>query len=80
VIAISNKEEDKAELSIVESYLPKQMSEVELRVAVEQIITETGAKSLVEIGKVMNGFNAKFSGKADNKIVSTIAKELLNKI
>lgn len=72
-----DSEEAKIELSIIESYLPQQMSEAEIRVAIEQIISETGAKTPGEIGKVMGGFNSKFSGKADNKTVSVIAKELL---
>jgi uncharacterized protein YqeY len=76
----SDNEESKIELAIIESYLPTQMSEQEVRTTIEQIISETGAKSPGEIGKVMGGFNSKFAGKADNKLVSTIAKELLTKI
>jgi len=73
----ADNEESKIELSIIESYLPQQMSEQDVRTAIEQIISETGAKSPGEIGKVMGGFNSKFAGKADNKTVSIIAKELL---
>ena len=51
-IAASNSEEAKSELSVVEAYLPKQMSELEIRTAVEQIIVETGAKTPGEVGKV----------------------------
>jgi len=76
----TDNEESKIELSIIDAYLPQQMSEAELRIVIEQIISETGAKSPGEIGKVMGGFNTKFAGKADNKTVSVIAKELLNKI
>ena len=74
----TDNEESKIELSIIEAYLPQQMSEAELRTVIEQIISETGAKSPGEIGKVMGGFNAKFAGKADNKTVSIITKELLS--
>ena len=74
----ADNEESKIELSIIESYLPQQMSEQDVRTAIEQIISETGAKSPGEIGKVMGGFNSKFAGKADNKTVSIIAKELLS--
>ena len=73
----SNSEETKQELVIAESYLPVQMSEFEIRVAVEQVITEIGASSPGEMGKVMGGFNVKYSGKADGKMVSNIVKELL---
>jgi uncharacterized protein len=76
-IAQANSEEAKAELSVIEAYLPKQMTEAEIRVAVEQIIAETGASSPGEMGKVMGGFNAKYAGQADGKIVSVIVKELL---
>jgi len=77
-ISASDSAEAKEELIIVESYLPKQMSELEIRAAVEQVIIEVGAKSPGEMGKVMGGFNSKYAGQADGKIVSSIVKELLN--
>lgn len=77
-IAASGADEAKAELSVVEAYLPKQMSELEIRSAIEQVIAETGASSPGEMGKVMGGFNAKYAGQADGKIVSNIVKELLS--
>lgn len=73
----TNNDEAKNELEIVEAYLPKQMSEDEIRSAVSNIISEVGASSPAEMGKVMGSFNSKYSGKADNKLVSTIVKELL---
>lgn len=76
-ISVSDSEEAREELSVIEAYLPKQMSEDEVRNAVEQVIIETGAKTPGEMGKVMGGFNAKYAGKADGKIVSNIVKELL---
>ena len=76
-INVSDNEESRKELSVVEAYLPKQMTESEVRLAVEEIIVEVGAKSPGEMGKVMGGFNAKYAGKADGKLVSTIVKELL---
>jgi len=79
-LAQTEDESSRVELSIIEAYLPTQLTESEIRSVVEQIISETGAKSPGEIGKVMGGFNAKFSGKADNKTVSIIAKELLTNI
>lgn len=76
-IAASDNDEAKAELSVIESYLPKQMSEEELRNVIAQIISETGAKNPGEMGKVMGGFNAKYAGQADGKTVSTLVREML---
>lgn len=78
VLAASpDNEEAKIELAVLEAYLPQQMSEAEIRTAVEQVVLETGASSLADMGKVMGGFNSKFAGKADGKIVSQIVKESL---
>ena len=76
-IAASDSDEAKTELSVIESYLPKQMSESEIRSAVDKIISETGAKTPGEMGKVMGGFTAQYAGQADGKTVSNIVKELL---
>lgn len=65
---------------VLEEYLPQQMSEVEVRAAIAEVISETGAKTPAEMGKVMSGFKAKYDGKADGKLVSTIVKEELAKI
>lgn len=78
VVDLSSTPESIAELAIVDSYLPQQMSEEEIRTAVGQVISEIGATSPAEMGKVMGGFNSKFAGKADGKIVSNIVKELLS--
>jgi hypothetical protein len=76
----SNSEEAKSELSILENYLPKQMSESEIKSALKEIIDELGNSSSslpFQIGKLMGAFNSKYSGKADNKLVSNIIKELI---
>jgi uncharacterized protein YqeY len=65
---------------VIESYLPKQMSEADLRVALQQIIAETGASSPADMGKVMGVATKKFAGQADGKLISTIVKELLAKV
>lgn len=80
VVEKTGSEEAKEELAVVDAYLPQQMSEEEVRVAITQIISETGAKTPAEMGKVMGGFKAKYDGKADGKLVSTIVKEELGKI
>lgn len=79
-ISASDSEEAKLELSVVEFYLPKQMSESEIQTAVNELISELGVKSPSEMGKVMGGFTAKYAGKADGKTVSNIVKESLAKL
>ena len=62
---------------IIEKYLPAQMSEEEVRNAVSSAIASTGASSMKEMGKVMGVLSKDLAGKADNKLVSQIVKELL---
>lgn len=64
---------------IMEGYLPKQLSEEEVRSELKNIITQTGASSPADMGKVMGAASKAFAGKADNKIVSQLVKELLSK-
>lgn len=64
---------------VIEAYLPKQMDEAELRVALTQLITEVGATSAADMGKVMGAATKKFAGKADGKMISAIVKDLLGK-
>lgn len=64
---------------IMEAYLPQQMNEGEIRVHLQKIITEIGASSPADMGKVMGAATKVFAGKADNKIVSQLVKELLAK-
>ena len=62
---------------VIETYLPKQMSEAEIRTALEKIISETGAASPADMGKVMGVATKSLAGKADGKLISTIVRELL---
>src|ERR1017187_3679493 len=71
---LSKKELD--EIAVIEKYLPKQMGEDEVRIIVKQIIETTGAKSPSDMGKVMGAASKQLAGKADNKIVSALVKEL----
>jgi uncharacterized protein YqeY len=72
---LAKKEEE--EIAVIEKYLPKQLSEAELKEELKKIIQETGAKSPADIGKVMGIATKKLSGKADGKTISAAAKELL---
>ncbi len=64
---------------IIESYLPQQMSEDEIKAEVAAIIASVGATSPADMGKVMGAASKKLAGKADGKIISGIVKELLSK-
>lgn len=66
------------EIAIIEKYLPAMMSEDEVRAGVKQIIEQVGAKSMGDLGKVMGAASKSFAGKADNKLVSQIVKEILS--
>ena len=67
---------EKEEMEVIERFLPKQMSEQEIREAVSKIISDSNA-SPAEMGKVIGMANKQFAGKADGKTISTIVKELL---
>lgn len=68
-----------AQASVIEAYLPKQMSEEEIKAEVAKIITAVGASSPADMGKVMGVASKQLTGKADGKIISTVVKELLSK-
>lgn len=65
--------------NIIESYLPKQMGEDELKAEVAKIIASVGASSPADMGKVMGVASKQLSGKADGKAISAVVKELLSK-
>jgi uncharacterized protein len=71
-------EKEKEELAIIEKFLPKQLTEEEITVAVKQIIADTGAATAADLGKVMGVATKQLAGKADGKIVSGIVKQLLS--
>lgn len=70
-------EKESKELSIVESYLPKQMGEDEVTKLVEEAIKQTGAANGADMGKVMGALMPKVKGKADGSMVSRIVREKL---
>lgn len=65
------------EATIIEEYLPKQLSPGEIETIVKQIIQQVGAKTPQDIGKVMSIASKELSGKAENKTIAEIAKKLL---
>ena len=66
-----------AQVTVLESYLPKQLTEEEITAIVKTIIAETGASSMKEMGKVMGIANKQMAGKADGRVISGIVKALL---
>ena len=70
-------EPELAQAAVIEKFLPEQMSEAEIEVVVERIITETGASGMASMGKVMGLANAELAGRADGKTISAIVKKLL---
>jgi uncharacterized protein len=70
-------EKERAEQAILEAYLPEQVSEDEVRSAIEQAITETGATGPNEIGKVMGHVMTRLKGRADGTLVNRLARERL---
>lgn len=63
--------------SVIEAYLPKQMDVAEIKAGIMQIIKDTGAAGPRDLGRVMGQASKLFAGKADNKVVADLAKELL---
>ena len=73
---LAQKEQE--EIEIIEKFLPQQLSADELKSEVAAIISEIGASSPAEIGKVMGAATKKLAGKADGKTISALVKELLS--
>lgn len=71
-------EKELFEASIIEVYLPKQLPEAEVRSIIQKIITDTGAASMKDMGKVMGLASKELAGQADNKLISSIVKEMLS--
>ena len=70
-------EAEMAQVKVIESYLPKALSAEEIEAAVKEIIAQTGATSIKEMGKVMGLASKQLAGKADGKAISDVVKKLL---
>src|SRR3990170_1257706 len=66
------------QLEIINRYLPKQLSEEEIRSELQAVIQEVGAKGPQDMGKVMGVATKKLAGQADGKVISDWVKKLLN--
>lgn len=71
-------DKERAEIAVIERFLPKQLDEAETEAAVKVIIAETGASSMKDMGKVMGGLKAKYAGQLDMGKVNGIVKSLLS--
>ncbi len=72
---LAQKEEE--EMAVIEKFLPKQMTNEEIREALAAIITQTGASTAADLGKVMGVASKQLAGKADGKTISALVKEML---
>ena len=71
-------ENELAEAAVMEKYLPKALSEEEVEAAVKEIISEVGASSMADMGKVMGVATKKLAGQADGRVISSTVKRLLS--
>jgi uncharacterized protein len=68
---------ERDEIEVIESYLPKQLSEGEIEAIVREAITTTGASSVKDMGKVMGVASKQVAGRAEGAVISGIVKRLL---
>jgi len=71
-------EKEALELTLLEKYLPEQLSEEQIRQTVKNIVKNTGARSMQDMGKVMGTVMKELAGSADGKLVQKIVQEELN--
>ena len=71
------RDNELAEAAVIEEYLPKQLSDAELDAEIRHIISEVGATSPKEMGRVMGVASKAFAGRADGKVVSAKVREIL---
>ncbi|WP_428085887.1 GatB/YqeY domain-containing protein [Candidatus Thioglobus sp.] len=69
---------EEAELVVINNYMPKQLSEAEIATAVDKAISDTGASSMQDMGKLMGVLKAQLDGKADMGVVSTLIRSRLS--
>lgn len=69
---------EEAQIKVIEQFLPSQLSSDELEVEIKQIISQTGAESMKDLGKVMGLASKNLAGKSDGKSISEMAKKLLS--
>ena len=68
---------EREEITIIESYLPQQLSSEAVEAIVKEIIAETGATTIKDMGKVMGLASKKLAGQAEGAVISSVVKKLL---
>lgn len=71
-------DKENLEIEILQAYLPKQLSEAEIETTIKKVISDTGASSMKDMGKVMGALKPQLEGRADMGAVSAKIKTLLN--
>ncbi|MEP6674093.1 MAG: GatB/YqeY domain-containing protein [Ferruginibacter sp.] len=71
-------EKEKEEIAVIDKFLPKQLTEEELKTIIAKIIAETGASSAADMGKVIGAANKQIGGQSDGKTISNVVKQLLS--
>ena len=71
-------EVEAAQMKVIEQFLPAQLTAEELEAEIKKIITETGAESIKDLGKVMGTASKALAGKSDGKSISEMVKKLLS--
>lgn len=69
---------EREEIEVIMRYLPKQLTEDELKAAIQDIMTRLGATSMKDMGRVMAEASKEFAGKADGKTISAVVKAMLS--
>ena len=72
------KDKEIQEMKILQTYLPEQVSEKDLRRRIQEVIAETGAEGMKDFGKIIKTLVPEFKGKADNSLIKELANEYLN--
>ena len=70
-------DEELAQVNVIDSYLPQPLTEAEIEAAVKEIIAQTGASSIKEMGRVMGLASKQMAGRADGSAISAVVKRLL---
>lgn len=70
-------EKERAEITVIEDFLPRQLSEQEVAQAIDTVITELGASSIRDMGRVMGALKGQYTGQMDFGLVGPMVKERL---